>query len=85
MKQTQHDLAEHGIVLHKVVSNKEEVIQAFPSEQLAKNLENIDLCHDKLPVHRSLGLCWDLGRDTFFFDAPMDEKPCTRRGVLWPQ
>ena len=82
MKQTQHDLAEHGIVLHKVVSNKEEVIQAFPSEQLAKNLENIDLCHDNLPVHRSLGLRWDLTRDTFFFDAPRDEKPYTRRGVL---
>ena len=81
MKKTQQDLTEHGIVLHKVVSNKEEVIQEFPTEQLAKTLENIEIGH-KLPVHRSLGLRWDLSRDTFFFDAPMDEKPYTRRGVL---
>ena len=82
MKQTQHDLGENGLLLHKVASNKEGVIPAFPPDQHAKNLEDIDLCHDVLPVHRSLGLHWDLNKDTFFFDAPADTKPYTRRGVL---
>lgn len=73
MKQTQKDLSEHGLLLHKVASNKEEVLQSFSPDQRAKNLEDIDLCHDILPVHRSLGLHWDLNKDTFFFNAPEEE------------
>ncbi|MCG8046575.1 MAG: hypothetical protein N0E48_13200, partial [Candidatus Thiodiazotropha endolucinida] len=82
MKRTQADLHSDGLVLHKVVSNKEEVVLSFPPDQRAKGLKDLDLSVDFLPVQRSLGLRWDLNSDSFFFDVTEDCKPYTRRGVL---
>jgi len=39
MKRTQRALEKSNLVLHKVASNKEEVILAFPSDQLANSLK----------------------------------------------
>lgn len=82
MKRTQADLHSHGLKLHKVVSNNEEVVSSFPPEDRAKGLKDLDLSIDTLPVQRSLGMCWDLNADTFFFEVSEDLKPYTRRGVL---
>ncbi|XP_057704031.1 uncharacterized protein LOC130922855 isoform X1 [Corythoichthys intestinalis] len=36
----------------------------------------------RLPVQRSLGLCWSIATDTFTFQVAVSDKPFTRRGVL---
>ena len=71
-----------GIRLHKVTSNSREVLDAFPMDDLAKNLKDLDFGSDLLPMQRSLGLLWDMNSDTFTFRTSVDDKPFTRRGVL---
>lgn len=76
---------EGNLRLHKIASNKEEVMSAFASDDLAKNLKalkDLDIGNDHLPVQRSLGLNWDLMSDTFTFRATAAKKPYTRRGIL---
>lgn len=51
---------EGNLRLHKIASNKEEVMSAFASDDLAKDLKDLDIGNDQLPVQRSLGLNWDL-------------------------
>ena len=83
LKKTQETLAREGnLRLHKIASNDESVMANFSPEDLASGLKTLDLSADDLPFHRSLGLLWDLGSDTFTFKISEDEKPCTRRGVL---
>ena len=83
MQRTQQALQqEGGLRLHKIASNSKEVMNSFPTEDLAKDLMPLDLVKDNLPVQRSLGLIWDLRTDSFTFKVSSEEKPYTRRGVL---
>ena len=83
IKKTQKDLKENGdIRFHKIVSNNIHVMEAFPSDDLGKDLKSLDLHSDILPTQRSLGITWDLHSDKFIFSVSNDEKPTTRRGLL---
>lgn len=77
----QRMLATANLRLHKVVSNSVEVMEAFPAEDRGKDLRDLDLHRDSLPVQRSLGVYWNL-EDAFTFRVALPEKPFTRRGVL---
>ena len=44
-----------NIKLHKIASNKQEVMEAFPQEDLAKDIKDLDLRKDFLPLQTSLG------------------------------
>lgn len=57
-------------------------MRAFPAEDLAKGLKDLDLGVDCPPMQRSLGLIWDVAADVFTFQVTDSEKPFTRRGVL---
>lgn len=57
-------------------------MSAFARDDLAKDLKDLDIGKDQLPVQRSLGLNWDLISDTFIFRVTTAEKPYTRRGIL---
>lgn len=70
------------IRLHKFVSNDGEVMKNLPSEDLAKDLKEINLNSESLPVQRGLGLYWDLETDSFIFGVSLKDTPFTRRGVL---
>ncbi|XP_028407859.1 uncharacterized protein LOC114530488 [Dendronephthya gigantea] len=82
LKRTQQMLATANLRLHKVSSNKFEVAHAFPEEDRATELRNLDLHHNSVPVQRSLGVSWDLHNDVFTFQVADEKKPFTRRGVL---
>ncbi|XP_052817602.1 uncharacterized protein LOC128243724 isoform X1 [Mya arenaria] len=83
MKRTQEALSTGGKVrLHKIASNDKRVLNAFPEEDLEKNLKTLDLSEDNLPTQRSLGLSWDLENDCFVFQVADQKKPLTKRGVL---
>ncbi len=56
LKATQEMLAQSTLHLHKIASNKVEVMKAFPSEDLAKELTNLDLSTGHPPAQRILGV-----------------------------
>jgi hypothetical protein len=82
LQRTQGMLATANLRLHKIASNDANVTQAFPSEDRASELCNLDLNNDTKPIQRSLGVYWDLETDTFTFKVSEGNKPFTRRGVL---
>lgn len=80
---TQRVLNDNGKLRpHKFASNNREVLDSFPKSDLAKDLCNLDLCNDTLPMQISLGLSWDMETDQFTFSTCNEEKPFTRRGIL---
>ena len=82
VEETQTALATRNLRLHKVVSNVPAVVEAFPADDRAKDIRDLDLRNDALPVQRSLGVHWDLEHDSFTFKVSYPDKPFTRRGVL---
>ena len=82
VRTTQTALASADLRLHKVVSNSVSVMEAFPTEDLAKDIRSLDLCQDNLPAQRSLGIFWDLETDAFTYKVSISDKPLTRLGVL---
>ncbi|XP_067273612.1 uncharacterized protein [Pseudorasbora parva] len=82
LKRTQDMLAGSNLKLHKLASNSKEVMKAFPSEDYANSLKELDLGASSLPMQRSLGLLWNLDTDCFNFHVQKDKRPYTRRGLL---
>ena len=60
-------LATANLRLHKVVSNSVEVMEALPAEDRAKDVRDIYLRHDSLPVQRSLGVFLESGDGRLHF------------------
>ena len=82
VRATQAALATANLRLHKVVSSSVTVMEAFPTEDLAKDIRSLDLRHDELPAQRSLGVFWDLEGDAFTYKVSVPDRPFTRHGVL---
>ncbi|XP_076879123.1 uncharacterized protein LOC143527737 [Brachyhypopomus gauderio] len=82
IKRAQKMLAASNLRLHKITSNRPAVLEAFPPEDRAKEIKDLDPLIDDLPLQRSLGVSWNIAKDTFTFQTSNDEKPYTRRGVL---
>lgn len=68
--------------LHKFASNSKAVLEAIPADDRAKDLKDLDLRHDTLPIQRSLGTFWCIENDTLGFKIELKDKPLTRRGIL---
>ena len=71
-----------GFKLHKFISNHKSVIDAIPHQDRSKNLQNLDITKDTLPVERALGVQWCIDSDTLQFRVEMKDQPLTRRGIL---
>lgn len=82
LKRTQEMLAASNLRLHKIASNHSDVLEAFPPEDHAKGLQNLDFDDKSALIQRSLGLSRDLKHDIFTYKVASTEKPFTRRGVL---
>ena len=82
LQRTRASLAESNLRLHKIASNSAAVLAAFPPEDHAKGVKDLDLEGEGTPIQRSLGLSWEIARDTFTFQTSDSSKPFTRRGVL---
>jgi hypothetical protein len=54
----------------------------FSKEDLGKDLKDLDIGDDSLPLQHSLGLTWNLNTDSFVLTAPVVDNPFTRRGLL---
>jgi len=67
---------------HKFASNSKVVLEATPVEDRSKDLKDLDLRHDVLPVQRFLGAYWCIESDTIKFRIELKDKPLTCRGIL---
>ncbi|KAI2645663.1 Cold shock protein 1 [Labeo rohita] len=74
--------AKGGFHLTKWMSNSRVVLNVIPEEDRVKEVKNLDLNHDMLPVERVLGVQWCAESDTFKFKIVVKERPFTRRGIL---
>ena len=74
--------AKGGFRLTKFCSNSRVVLQSIPEEERSKELKNLDLQHERLPLERALGVYWNIESDDFEFRVTLNSKPATRRGVL---
>ena len=68
--------------LHKFASNRKDVLETLPTDDRAKDLKDLDLRHDTLPIQRSLGTFWCIESDTLGFRIELKDKPLSRRGIL---
>ena len=71
-----------GFGLHKIASNKKEVIDAIPAEERAEEIRNKEFDSEALPIERTLGVEWCVDKDSFQFRITLKDRPCTRRGIL---
>ena len=55
---------------------------AFPREDQASDLRDLDFTLDTIPVQRALGVLWDISADAFTFKVSLGKRPFTRRGVF---
>lgn len=71
-----------GFVLEKWISNSRAVLETISEEQKAKELKDLDLDRDNLPLERALGLLWCVESDSFQFKMEVKQQALTRRGML---
>ena len=71
-----------GVRLHKIVSNKKEVLEAIPVHVHAKEIKELNLAVDPLSIKRALGVMCCVENDSFRFRIDLRDRPFTRRGVL---
>nr|XP_046258521.1 uncharacterized protein LOC124066300 [Scatophagus argus] len=79
LQQAQKMLTVSNLRLHKVASNRAKVMDAFPVEDRAKDIQNLDLAVDELPDQRSLGgrlLLRELSTQASEWDLPLPESMC---------
>ncbi|XP_039867392.1 uncharacterized protein LOC120721259 [Simochromis diagramma] len=74
--------AKGGFKLSKWISNSRTVLMSIPEERRAKEIKDLDLDTDQLPVERALGLQWCIATDKFQFRTSLQDRPTTRRGIL---
>ena len=75
-------LATANLRLHKIASSHAEVTHAFPREDQASDLRDLDFSLDTVPVQRALGVLWDISADAFTFKVSLGKRPFTRQGML---
>ena len=71
-----------GFRLREWVSNIRELLNSVPESERAKNVNEVDLDYDELPVEKALGVLWAVESDSLGFQINVLDKPATRRGVL---
>ena len=67
-----------GFNLHKFISNQRDVLEAFPVEQHAKEIKELDMGKDLLPIKQALGVQWFVDSDELHFRAELKDQPLTR-------
>ncbi|XP_028408667.1 uncharacterized protein LOC114531224 [Dendronephthya gigantea] len=82
VKDVQEMCCKGGFNLTKFISNSVEVNQSIPLKDRAKNIKELELGQDRLPIERTLGVLWCVESDSLKFRIELKDVPCTRRGIL---
>lgn len=73
LSRAQKMLAQCNIRLHKISSNCPIITSAFPREDLATDMQGMELGQTTPPMQRSLELGWDLPTNLFKFQVTVNE------------
>ena len=68
--------------LYKFASNRKDVLEALPIDDRAKDLKDLDLHHDALPIQQFLGTYWCIESDTLGFRIELKDKPLSLRDIF---
>ena len=79
-KQMTELLRREGFKLHKWLTNDPNVLDTIPVEDRSPRF--LELCENKLPTDRALGVTWDGQEDVFKFNALKQEPATTKRTIL---
>ncbi|KAL3981342.1 small subunit ribosomal protein S12 [Sarotherodon galilaeus] len=71
-----------GFRLTKWISNSRVVLASIPDTERPKEVKDLDLDQDVLPIERALGVQWCVQSDSFKFRIAIQEKQPTRRNIL---
>lgn len=82
VKELKNQCKKGGFNLTKWCSNHREVLSEIPSEDLSKELRNLDLDSSQLPLERTLGILWNPEADLFQFQCVLKIMKTTRRTML---
>ena len=69
-----------NIRLHKIVSNRGEVIDAFPPSEVSEKVKQVELAF--LPTQNTLRVAWNLAEDTISLQYQLTRRPFTKRGIF---
>ncbi|XP_070537534.1 uncharacterized protein [Ptychodera flava] len=67
---------------NKVGEQQPRSIGDYTKEERAKEIKDLKLEYDCLPVERALGTSWSVESDTIGFQINIESRPPTRRGIL---
>ena len=71
-----------GFKLHKFISNQREVMEAIPVEQLVKEIKELGMTKDLLPIEQTLGVQWFVDLDGLHFRAELKDRLLARCRIL---
>ncbi len=71
-----------GFSLIKWISNSRVMLAAIPEKEKAKEVKDLDLDQDSLPMERAFGVQWCVESDQFKFRIVIQDKPPTRGNIL---
>ncbi len=74
--------ANGGFHITKWASNSRALLTSIPKGERVKDVRDLDLSKDALPVERALGVLWCVNSDMFKFKVSLKEQPETRRVIL---
>ncbi|KAK3742217.1 hypothetical protein QZH41_000664 [Actinostola sp. cb2023] len=69
-------------VIDSGFAEKVEPAKSIPEAARADGVKELNLDLDSLPLERTLGVQWCVESDCFKFSIVLQDKPCTRRGIL---
>ena len=81
-KQIMQTCSNGGIRMHKFLSNSENIIKSLPASEVAQPKQTKDMSLGEAKYERTLGLMWNMTKDTFCFTSNLKENAETRRGIL---
>lgn len=73
--------AKGGFKLTKCLINSRAVLATISDEHKAKQIKELDLDREKLPVERALGMYWNIERDTFGFQITIKTRYCQNHQI----
>ena len=79
LNHTRDICANANLHVHKLLSNRPEVLRAFPPCDSAVETDNVNLC---CSTERALGVLWSLKSDSFKYEYTASTEPYTRRNML---
>ena len=80
LNSTKNLLAEFNINVHKFSASNPDVMEQFPKDYVAADLQQLDF--EEYQPQRTLGVVWDLKKDAFIAKAEIPDTPFTKRGIL---